>query len=270
MPHPQEPGLRDYLTAAESIVREAQTLLRSFAPDGISPSRKPDGSPVTEADLAVEDLIRARLRAAFPDHGILGEERAEDAAAAGFQWIIDPIDGTRSFCRQIPLYGILLALRHEGRSLVGAMALPGLDLVYAGALGLGATRNGERIRLPAGPSAPPDENEIIAIGDRRQFVSCGQAAVFDRLMRSGPIVRTYSDCFGHALAIDGRVGAMVDFDLRIWDLAATEVLVREAGGRFVCVNAGAPGTEAAARYNVVFGKPHVVEWLETQVWPGSG
>lgn len=253
--------LQNYLKAAENIVQESTALVLSFDPSGISTRAKPDGSPVTEVDFAVEDLIRSRLKSTFPDHGILGEERTEIASHSGFQWIIDPIDGTRSFSHRIPLYGTLLALRHEGRSVVGAIALPALNLTYVGALGLGAYRNGKRIQMSAVEPPLPIEHEIIAIGDRRQFVSCGQTAVFDSLMHSAPTVRTYCDCFGHALAIDGSVGAMVDYGVCVWDMAATEILVREAGGQFAHVSTGAPGTHTNPRYDVVFGKSHVVDWV---------
>ncbi len=253
--------LQRILETAERIVQESRAVVLSFDQREISARTKSDGSPVTEADFAVEDFIRSRLGQAFPDHGILGEERAETESNSGFQWVIDPIDGTRSFSHQIPLYGTLLALRHEGQSVVGVIALSALGLTYAGAQGLGAYCNGRRIQLSTEGSASTVEQEIIAIGDRRQFVSCGQTEVFDFLMQSAPIVRTYCDCFGHALAIDGRVGAMVDYGVHIWDLAATEVLVREAGGLFVQVNANDQGAGASSRFNVVFGKPQVVEWV---------
>lgn len=257
--------LQDYLRVAESILQESRALILSQGRQCISQQIKPDGSPVTELDFAVEDLIRARLKSSFPDHGILGEERSETLSGSGFKWIIDPIDGTRSFSHQIPLYGTLLSLRHEGQSVVGVISLPGLNLIYSGALGLGVNRNGERIQLSAEEDHLLVEQEIVAIGERRQFVSCGQTAVFDSLMHSALSVRTYCDCFGHALAIDGRVGAMVDFNVCIWDIAATELLVREAGGLFVFVGEKSHGGGVGARYDVVFGKPRVVEWVLSRI-----
>ncbi|MCP4574055.1 MAG: histidinol phosphate phosphatase [bacterium] len=256
-----DPDLQHYLRTAESIAQEARTLILADDPRNLATETKPDGSPVTAMDLAVEDLIRSRIRAAYPTHAILGEERPETTTDSPFQWIVDPIDGTRSFGRRIPLYGTLLALRHEGRPVVGVIALPGLDLLYAGATGLSARCNGELVRIQTDEPLVPMDQEIIATGDRHQFVSCGQEAVFDHLMRSEAYVRTYSDCFGHALAIDGRIGAMVDYDVSIWDMAATEVLVQEAGGRFVCVGSSPAGEGKGPRYNVVFGKSNVVAWV---------
>lgn len=261
MPKPTKRELQNYLRAAENIVQESRNIVLSYDHRSVSPQEKPDGSPVTEADFAVEDFIRSRLRSAFPDHGIVGEERDETESGSGFQWIIDPIDGTRSFSHQIPLYGTLLSLRYESQSVVGVVALPPLDLTYVAASGLGAFCNGKRIQLSIVETQTPIEHEIIAIGDRKQFVSCGQTGVFDCLIQSDPIVRTYSDCFGHALAIDGRVGAMVDFDVCLWDIAATEILVQEVGGVFVRVDNKDQGKRESSRFNVVFGKPHVVEWV---------
>ena len=110
------------------------------------------------------------------------------------------------------------------------------------------------------PGDEPMEKEIIGIGDRHQFVSAGRTKVFDGLMQAHPGVRTYTDCFGHALALEGAVGAMVDFDLRLWDTMASKVLMEEAGGRYVCFQRA--GKELRDhRFDVILGKPRVVDWI---------
>ncbi len=111
------------------------------------------------------------------------------------------------------------------------------------------------------PSADDLGQEVIAIGERRQFVACGKAEVFDRLVRAHESVRTYCDCFGHALAVEGAVGAMVDYNLHIWDVAAAEILIREAGGVYRRMNQEGVADRPGGRYDVIFGKPAVVEWL---------
>lgn len=253
--------LRKFKQTAEDIVRDTRSIILTGIAQGFSYHLKPDGSFVTDIDLAVEDLIRSRLRAAFPDHGILGEERPEIFAESDYRWIIDPVDGTRSLRHRIPLFGTLLALRHGGRSIVGVIDLPALDKTYVAASGLGAHCNGQQIQLEDVASKDAIDFEVIAVGEREQFVQREKAAAFDSLMSSHSSVRTYCDCFGHALAIEGCVGAMVDYNLRIWDVAATEILIQEVGGKYVRVNAKAPRDTAEARYDVVFGKPTVVEWL---------
>ena len=258
--HPSTHELRQFSEVAERIVRESRSLIVSLESEAIQYRIKKDGSFVTEIDLAIEDLIRSRLHSAFPDHGIVGEERSDTVSESGYQWIIDPIDGTHSFKQGIPLYGTLLALRYNREPLVGVIALPALDRIYVAASGLGAYRNGQQLHLEnMVPNAM--EDEIIAVGERRHFLKCGQSSIFDNLMRIKSSVRTYSDCFGHALAIEGCVGAMVDYNLCIWDIAATEVLIREVGGLLVRVNADESTDNSDTRYNVVFGKPKVVKWI---------
>jgi len=244
------------MDAAESIVRETRPIVEAATARGLSPRLKADGSFVTEVDFAIEDLIRSRLHAAFPDHGIVGEERAARASECGYEWTVDPIDGTHSLKHGIPLYGTVLALMHDGKPIVGAIGLHGVDRIYVAASGLGARCNGRSLRRINVESEVAIEHEIIAVGERKQFLKCGQSGVFDRLMRAHSSVRTYCDCFGHALAIEGAVGAMVDYNLRIWDVAATAVLIGEVGGRYVRIN-----DAGGERHDVVFGKPAVVEWV---------
>ncbi|MEW5910480.1 MAG: inositol monophosphatase family protein, partial [Thermodesulfobacteriota bacterium] len=131
---------------------------------------------------------------------------------------------------------------------------------FTGALGLGTRLNGKKISLKEIDSPASIETEILAIGERIQFVKAKKELFFDRLMRSHGHVRTYCDCFGHGLAISGHVGAMADFDLRLWDLFATKILIEEAGGKFIFLNASTPlGMDQ--KYDVVFGKPKIVDWI---------
>ena len=253
--------LAPYLEAAREIVAEAAATIRERVGGGFEHRLKDDGSFVTEIDLEIEELIRRRLRRLFPGHAVLGEEGGERAGEAGAEgagelaWVVDPVDGTASLRHGVPLYGTLLALTRRGEPVVGAIALPALGRIYSGARGLGCERDGVPLRLAA---AGDVERQIVAVGERRQFVAAGRAELFDALMRLHPGVRVYSDCFGHALALEGAVGAMVDFDLKEWDWAATSVLIEEAGGRAERLD---PGSGRAGRYDVVFGRPEVVEWL---------
>jgi fructose-1,6-bisphosphatase/inositol monophosphatase family enzyme len=250
MIEPGEEDLRRFVALALDLARHTRRIVLDRVRGGFAHRRKADSTFVTEIDLAVEDHVRERLARELPEHGIRGEERDDRAAASDFEWIVDPIDGTLSLRHGVPLYGTLLALRHRGRTVVGVIDLPALGRTYHAARGLGAFRDGIRLHL-----APPEsvDDEIVAVGDRLQFDRAGKLDVFDRLLASHSVVRTYADCFGHALAIDGSVGAMVDFGLRVWDVAATEVLVTEAGGAFVEVD------RRGEFHDVVFGKPGVVE-----------
>ena len=262
--YPSIPKLRQLSEIAVRIVRESRSLIGHTESREIKYRRKPDGSFVTDIDLEIEDLIRTRLRSAFPEHGIVGEERQDTISESGYQWIIDPIDGTDSFRHGIPLYGTLLALRYDREPLIGIISLPALNRIYVAASGLGAYRNGKLLTLEdVEPCAI--EDEIIAVGERRGFLKCGHSLTFDNLMQINSSVRTYSDCFGHALAVEGCVGAMVDYNLCIWDVAATEVLIREVGGLLVRTNTDETTDNYETRYNVVFGKPKVVKWILNQI-----
>jgi len=227
---------------------------------GVTKRLKADQSYVTDADLATELALRRAITRAFPDHGILGEEFPALRLDSPFQWILDPIDGTLSFTHGIPFFGTLIALHYRGRPIATAIDQPALGLRYTAGLGLGAFRNGRRFRLRDLGRGEDLGREVIATAERYRFARCGQAGRFDRLQRTHPLVRSYADCLGHTLAAEGRVGAMVDYGVRLWDIAATELLVTEAGGRWVEVYRK-PRHPRDAVYGVIFGKPRVVKWL---------
>lgn len=264
MPGPAEPSLaerRALLRQALAIVSGSRRLIRGKIARGFSTKTKADESLVTDADLAAERFLRRELSRRFPDHGIIGEEFAPANAGSDFLWTIDPIDGTLSFARGIPLYGTILALHHRGRPVLGVIDHPSLGECYSAARGLGAALNGRRIRLQDLGPGEKVEREVVATGDRMHFLKCGRARDFDRLMRRHPQVRSYADCFGHTLAARGAVGAMVDFGIRLWDMAASQVLIEEAGGRYACLLSPPPGDLGQGFYGIVCGKPAVVDWL---------
>jgi histidinol phosphatase-like enzyme (inositol monophosphatase family) len=218
----------------------------------VSVEQKGDGSPVTEADRAAERVIRGHLRAAFPDFGVVGEEYGEEGSREGPRWVIDPIDGTIGFSRGIPLFTTLIALVEYDVPLVGLIDCPALDERYLGWLGGGCRRNG----VPTRVSQETDlRRAIISHGDPVTFDLYGQRPAFDRMARELPLLRGYTDAFGHAQVLAGGVGAMVDLCLNPWDMAATRVLVPEAGGR--CEMLPPHGGKGG----LVFGAPALVEQL---------
>ena len=259
-----EAELREMLSAARDVVAETRAVIESALEKGFTHRSKADGSFVTDVDIAVEERVRTLLASRFPAHRIIGEELPEAGAGGGLTWVIDPIDGTKSFRHGVPLYGTLLALLDGEDPILGIIDLPGLDRTFSAARGLGARCNGEAVRLEDLPEDRPLEKEIIGIGDRQQFVAAGRADVFDALMGAHPAVRTYTDCFGHALALQGSVAAMVDFDLRLWDTMASKVLMEEAGGRYLCFQrAGKEPREH--RFDVILGRPRVVDWIMDRI-----
>lgn len=251
---------RGFHAAAGRFAALARRTVRRQLARGVTKRLKADQSYVTDADLATELALRRAITRAFPGHGIMGEELPALGIDSPFQWILDPIDGTLSFTHGIPFYGTLIALRYRGRPIAAAIDQPALGLRYTAGLGLGAFRNGRRIRLRDLGRDEDLGREVIATAERYRFARCGQARRFDRLQRTHPLVRSYADCLGHTLAAEGRVGAMVDYGIRLWDIAATELLVTEAGGRWVEAYRQ-PRHPRDAVYGVIFGKPRVVKWL---------
>lgn len=251
--------LTQTLATANDIVSNARAKLLTIARSDLQIEKKADKSFVTRADKETELFIRGRLQVEFPDHAILGEEFPGIDKDSRYTWVIDPIDGTHSFRHGIPLSGTMLCLMDGETPIVSVIDLFGIERCYSAAKGLGAFRDGTRIGIHDIAANAPIEDEVIATGERKQFVSCGQEELFDRLMTAHDHVRTYCDCFGHALAAEGAVGAMVDFNIRIWDCMASVLLVEEAGGKAICLGTRDDG--GTARYDWVFGKPHVVDWV---------
>lgn len=247
---------RDELEAAARIAAQAADRARAEVLPRfrqVAVETKADGTVVTEADLASERAIRDLLREATPDFGILGEELGEVAAERGRPvWVIDPIDGTINYSRGIPLFATILALVDEGETVVGLIDLPCMDERYVGWKGGGCHRNGSPVRVS-------DERDLaralVAHADPYLFKRVGQEAVFAHLQATCSSLRGYTDAFGHALVLGGGVDVMVDPSLAVWDLAATRLLVPEAGGKYL------EFAHASGRLGCAFGSPALVEEL---------
>lgn len=247
------------LALLSDIVIQARAHLLAIPRNDIQAEKKADNSFVTRADKETELFIREKLQAHFPDHSLLGEEFPSVEKDSPYQWVIDPIDGTHSFKHNIPLYGIMVALLENGRPVVSAVDLPAIDKLYTAAKGYGATCNGSPIQIEDLSLKEAIEDEVISTGERAYFIKCGRVEVFDTLMQSHNHVRVYCDCFGHMLAADGSIGAMVDFNIRLWDSMASILIVHEAGGKSVCIGKRFDGDYL--RFDWVIGKPTVVDWI---------
>jgi histidinol-phosphatase len=231
--------MQNELAFAIEIARAAGRLtLDYFGRADLVVERKSNDTPVTEADRAAEELLRVRIESAYPDDGIVGEEFGTREGSSGRRWILDPIDGTKSFERAVPLYGTLVALEDRGAVAVGVIHMPALAEEVHAAAGCGTTWV-TGIGSPAERSRPA---RVSAIADPRAaclcatslggFARAGLADLFPRLCSRIPQMRGWGDCYGHLLVATGRVEAMVDPRLAIWDAAPLQIVVTEAGGRF--------------------------------------
>lgn len=242
-------------------IRAAQTpagmLLDYFKDGAFSVERKGDGSPVSVADREAETAIRGVLQGDSVASGfdVLGEEFGGQGSKTRYRWLIDPIDGTRSFVNRIPLFGTIVALedRETGEALIGVIHLPTLNRTYSAARGLGSFCNGTAVSVSGETELA---TSIIATGDIAQFISAGCEEMFRQLAGTCPYLRGYTDCFGHTLVIDGSVGAMVDPSLNPWDAAATQVLIEEAGGMVIT-----RPSRVEHKIDALFGAPKLVERL---------
>jgi histidinol-phosphatase len=206
--------------------------LRYFRRD-VRIDTKPDSTFVTQGDTEIEQMIRARIAAAFPTHGIVGEEYGVDAGDAPVRWYIDPIDGTHNFIRGVPLFGTLLAVERDGELQAGVMSAPALGERWWATRGGGAWARsgaGERRRVGVSTIAALADAQIL-YGSRRDIMASGRAPGLDALLADAWRERGFGDFWGYALVAEAAAEAMVEAELKAWDAAAPTVIVEEAGGR---------------------------------------
>lgn len=236
--------------AIEITGRAALVAMAHFRNDpGIE--TKADQSPVTIADKQTEQAIREGLARAFPGEAIFGEEFGHSGAGEDM-WIIDPIDGTRSFITGLPLFGMLLGYVRKGEPVLGVIRMPALNEVYTGAQGIGASCNG----------APIAMSDCVRLAAARLFINeadklgAEQPRVFDRLIRAGELRRMGADCYPHALVARGLADAVVDYDLQPYDYLPVRAVVEAAGGIMTDWQ-GAPLTMASVGRTVTAATPQL-------------
>ncbi|WP_186290538.1 histidinol-phosphatase [Gordonia zhaorongruii] len=221
------------LALAAANAADALTTARFGALD-LRVDSKPDLTPVSDADLACEQLLRDTLAQDRPDDALLGEEFGGDAAPSGRQWVIDPIDGTKNFVRGVPVWATLIALLDDGVPVVGVVSAPALNRRWWAAAGGGAftSRDGGLPRSLTVSAVGELASSSLAFSSLSGWKDRGIRDAFvdltDRVWR----VRGYGDFFNYCLVAEGAVDVAAEPEVSLWDLAAVDVLVREAGGRF--------------------------------------
>ncbi len=217
------------LDAAQAIAFEAGRLTLGYFQAGVRPELKPDDTPVTVADREAEALIRDRLAAAFPGDGIVGEEYGGEAGRSGRRWLVDPIDGTKSFVRGVPLYAVLLALEEHDVVTVGVAYFPALgEMIYA-ARGRGAYLDGRRVSVA---DTPDLARAFVSCTDPGSFERHGRGDAWRRLQQACYMRVGWGDAYGHALVASGRLELMLDPIMNAWDCGPFGVILPEAGGYF--------------------------------------
>lgn len=249
-PSPQELQSRlDF--ALDAAAQAADFIMGHYQSPDLAVDRKRDATPVTAADRGAEELIRGLIGSRYPDDGVLGEEFGESPGTSGWRWILDPVDGTKSFIHGVPLFGTLIGLEHGDAQVVGLCSFPALNEVVYAASGLGAWwKIGSREPVRARVSDVSDLSESLFCTTTIQgWTRMGQQALFERLCSTCRLSRGWGDCYGHILVATGRADVMVDPELNPWDCAPLVPIMQEAGGHFVDY-AGQPDIHAGRGLSV--------------------
>lgn len=219
-------AFRDF--AADLAWQAGKLTLRYFQ-TGLTPDIKADSSPVTIADRESERLMRTLIEASYPDHSILGEEEGETRPGATYKWILDPIDGTKSFVRGVPLYAVLVGLERDGEMVVGVINCPAVGDFLVAAQGHGCFWNGRRTRVS---TIDRLSESLLLTTDAASMDEKGRGDAFRRMVAATKMQRTWSDAYGYVLVATGRGEAMLDAVMSPWDCAALLPVITEAGGTF--------------------------------------
>lgn len=222
-------SLQVLMEAAGEVVRAAGSIALEHFRRGVAVDTKVDGSPVTVADREAERAAREWIDARFPSDGVIGEELGELRPNAARRWVVDPIDGTRTFVRGVPFWGTLVAVCEGNDVLAGASFFPALEELLVAARSCGCWWNGRRARV----SSIASVSEALVLTTDEQFRAAPEKRDgWSTLAANAGLARTWGDCYGYLLVATGRAEVMVDGQLAAWDAAALFPAVTEAGGVF--------------------------------------
>lgn len=221
--------IQELLEAATEIAKIGGHHTLRYFKKNVEVLSKSDDSPVTIADRETEKILRNEIQKRYPDHGIIGEEFGKTNEESPVQWVLDPIDGTKSFIHGIPFYTTLIGILVENEPQVGIIYAPALEELCAAAIGHGATLNG----TPCHVRDTQDlEEATFLVTEINKFNEMGEQALFQELLDRTKLHRTWGDAYGHMMVATGRADLMYDPELNIWDAAALLPIVQEAGGVF--------------------------------------
>ncbi|MCY3774002.1 MAG: histidinol-phosphatase [Gemmatimonadetes bacterium] len=224
-----EPSLQDLLAFSTNAAWQAGRITLRYFQSGVRVETKSDDSPVTEADRKAERRIAGLIQDRFPEDAIVGEEFGDRTGRTPRRWIIDPIDGTKSFVHGVPLYGVMICVEIDGVPSVGVVHLPAMNEMVCAARGSGCTWNGR----PASVSTVSRlEDALLCATDFESFAEFGRDGAYRNLAGRVAYCRGWGDCYGHVLVATGRAEIMLDPVMAVWDCAALQPILEEAGGTF--------------------------------------
>jgi histidinol-phosphatase len=222
-----------FLATALDAARAAADVVRHYYQSNLAITIKADKSPVTVADVETEQTIRSIIEAKYPDHGFYGEETGSSHLDAEYVWIVDPIDGTKSFVREYPMFSTQIALMHRGRLIVGVSSAPAYGELAYGEIGVGAWLNDRPIRVS---EVSAIEDAALSTGNLKTLATGPRWPAFGRLIGRLSRIRGYGDFLHYHLLASGKIDAVVESDVNILDVGACAVIVEAAGGRFTDID----------------------------------
>jgi histidinol-phosphatase len=221
--------LNEFLDVAREAALAASTPILRYYHGNFEVETKADRSPVTVADREAEQCIRKIIRQAFPEHGIYGEEYGTDRPEAEYLWLIDPIDGTKSFVRGYGMFSTQIALMHEGQVIVGVSSAPAMSELAWAVRGQGAWLDGQALGIG---DHPRPEGASISTGNLGSMATSPRWAVLGQLLSAAGRTRGYGDFYHYHRLAAGQIDAVIESDVNVLDIAALSLIVTEAGGAF--------------------------------------
>jgi histidinol-phosphatase len=226
-----------FLSAALEAAAAAATVIRALYQRNIAVTVKADKSPVTEADVRAEEAIRGLLQARFPGHGFYGEETGASGTDAEYLWLVDPIDGTKAFVREYPMFSTQIALMHRGQLVLGVSSAPVYGELAWAERGRGAWLDGKPLKVSTIGDLP---SAAISSGNLKTLAAGPRWGSYGRIVAQVSRIRGYGDFLHYHLLAGGKIDAVIESDVNILDIAALAVIVEEAGGRFTDLDGHPP------------------------------
>jgi histidinol-phosphatase len=241
-----------FLATALEAARAAADVVRHYYQSNVAVTIKADKTPVTEADVKTERVIRSILTSRFPEHGFYGEETGRSALDAEYLWLVDPIDGTKAFVREYPMFSTQIALMHRGRLVLGVSSAPAYGELAHAEIGAGAWLGDRPVRVS---DVATLEQAALSTGNLKSFATGPRWGAFGRLVGRLNRIRGYGDFLHYHLLAAGKIDAVLESDVNILDVAACAVIVEAAGGRITDLDGG-PLTLASTSVLATNGRLH--------------
>jgi histidinol-phosphatase len=233
----------EFLATALEAAHAGAEVIRHYYQRNLQVTLKADKSPVTQADVETEQVIRAIIGERFPAHGFYGEETGQSSLDAEYLWLVDPIDGTKAFVREYPFFSTQIALMHRGRLIAGVSSAPVYGELACAEIGRGAWLNEQPLKVSDIASI---ETAAISASNLKTLASGPRWARFGKLVTRAQRIRGYGDFLHYHLLAAGKIDVVIESDVSILDIAPLAVIVEAAGGRFTDLEGRVPDLQTTS------------------------